>query len=283
MIETQFSTKIAIIRSDNGTEFINSSCGSFFAEKSILHQRSVVKTPQQNGVAERKHRHLLDTARALRIQAGFPKSFWGECVLSGSHIINQLPMANLLWKSIFEILYGQPPTYEDLRAIDCLYNAANIGETDKFEPKAHKSVLVRYSFGIKGYKLYDLTNKKIFHNRDIIFKEDIFPFKTKCIDVCNIYNDPVLPCILPDSNDINPLPSTSHVSFNEHIYSSPLLPNHTPHNDSATGSNHSNTVPSPLNQSPTSRNFDSLQHTNVVAPRRSCRTKQTPVWLQGWV
>ena len=75
MIETQFNTKILVIRSDNGTEFIQTTCLDFFASKGILHQKSIVKTPQQNGVVERRHRHLIDIVRALRFHAGLPKSF----------------------------------------------------------------------------------------------------------------------------------------------------------------------------------------------------------------
>ena len=86
MIETQFSTKAAMIRTDNGTEFIQSACLNLFGARGILHQKSIVKTPQQNGVVERKHRHLLDTARALRFQAGFPKHF-GESVYLLPHIL----------------------------------------------------------------------------------------------------------------------------------------------------------------------------------------------------
>ena len=95
MVETQFKAKICMIRTDNGTEFIQSVCLNLFGSKGVLHQRSIVKTPQQNGVVERKHRHLLDTAQALRFQASFPKHFWGECVLAATHIINKLPMAVL--------------------------------------------------------------------------------------------------------------------------------------------------------------------------------------------
>jgi len=95
MVETQFKAKICMIRTDNGTEFIQSVFLNLFGSKGVLHQRSIVKTPQQNGVVERKHRHLLDTAQALRFQASFPKHFWGECVLAATHIINKLPMAVL--------------------------------------------------------------------------------------------------------------------------------------------------------------------------------------------
>jgi len=135
----------------------------------------MVKTPQQNGVVERKHRHLLDTARAIRLFAGFPKSFWGECILAGTHIINKLPMENLHWKSPLKMLYGQTATFEDLRTVGFLCYAAKIGELDKFEPRARKCVFFGYTFGLKGYKLYDTDTKKVFHSRDVILYEQQFP------------------------------------------------------------------------------------------------------------
>ena len=98
----------------------------------------MVKTPQQNGVAERKHRHLLDIARAIRFQAGSPKNFWGECILSTTRLINLLPMENLHRKSPFEVLYGKQPQLHDLRTIGCLCYAHNVGERDKFAPKSYQ-------------------------------------------------------------------------------------------------------------------------------------------------
>jgi len=125
----------------------------FFSENGVLHQKSIVGTPQQNGVAERKHRHLLDTARAIRLHTGLPKYFWEECILSATHIINKLPIATLNWTSPFERLYGKSPTYEDLRVIGCLSFAANLKPTDKFESRAKRCILLGYTFGYKGYKL----------------------------------------------------------------------------------------------------------------------------------
>ena len=181
IVHTQFETKILMVRIDNGSKFIQTTCLDFFLSHGILHQKSIVKTPQQNGVVERKHRHLLDTARAIRFHAGLPKSFWSECVLSATHIINRLPMSNLSWKSPFELFYHQSPDYSTLRTIGCLSFAANVGEQDKFEARAHKCVLLGYSFGYKGYKLFDLHTKKIFHSRDVLFQESIFPFKNSTV------------------------------------------------------------------------------------------------------
>ncbi|GJZ77445.1 ribonuclease H-like domain-containing protein [Tanacetum coccineum] len=65
LIHNQFNIKIKTVRSDNGTEFVNKKMFDMFSELGILHQTSCSHTPQQNGIAERKHRHLLNVARSL--------------------------------------------------------------------------------------------------------------------------------------------------------------------------------------------------------------------------
>lgn len=74
MIENQFDTTLKIIRSDNGLEFINNEAASYFQSKGIIHQKSCPYTPQQNGVVERKHKYLLETARALMFHSHLPKN-----------------------------------------------------------------------------------------------------------------------------------------------------------------------------------------------------------------
>ena len=102
--QNQFQISIKTIRVDNGLKFI--SLYDFFLKKGIECQHICVYTPQQNGVVERKHRHVLNTARALLFQSNLPLEFWGECVLTATYIFNCLLSPLLKDKSPFELLYN---------------------------------------------------------------------------------------------------------------------------------------------------------------------------------
>ena len=71
---------VKILRSDNGKEYVSNSFQNYMSYNGILHQTSCVDTPSQNRVAERKNRHLLETARALMFQMKVPKQFWADAV-----------------------------------------------------------------------------------------------------------------------------------------------------------------------------------------------------------
>ncbi|XP_071740094.1 uncharacterized protein [Rutidosis leptorrhynchoides] len=156
---------------DGAHYFLTIIMGSFI-------KKSMVYTPQQNGRVERKHRHLLDTARALKLHANLPSKFWGDCILSATYLINKMPMKVLNWKTPFEMLHKRGPGYDHLRTIGCLCYA-NVPKPyqDKFEARGIRSVLIDYPPSQKGHKLYALDTKEVFCSRDVIFKEDIFPFK----------------------------------------------------------------------------------------------------------
>ena len=298
MINNQFKAKIVMVRSDNDTEFLNSSCLDFFSENSIIHQKSIPGTPQQNGVAERKHRHLLDSARAIRLHAGLPKHFWGECILAATHIINKLPMANLNWTTPFERLHGKPPTYDDLRVIGCLSFAANLKPTDKFDTRAKRCILVGYSLGHKGYKLYDLNTKKTFHSRDVLFHETVFPFKGDPTHIGNTNQTPDLlspysffPSHITSSylDYTPPASDTIHSSFPEH---EPIGSSSSPSSQSPNKHDVSQNlnVPDSLNSSTFSPTHNDHLHASDIAVhspsaynslvlRRSSRSRCPPAWL----
>ena len=149
----------------------------FYSEKGMLLETTCPHTPQQNGVVERKHRHLLETARALRFGAKLPKQVWGECVLTAAYVINRLPSKVLKNKTPFELIWGVKPNYDFLRVFGCLVYFKNTNTRgDKFEEKGKPGVFLGYPTGTKGYKILDLETRKLTVSRDVLFYEEIFPF-----------------------------------------------------------------------------------------------------------
>ena len=160
MVHTQFNTTIKSIKTDNTLEF---NMIDFYNSKGIIHQLSCVYTTQQNSVMERKHQHILATARALQIQSSLPLVFWGDCVLTVVYLINRLPTPFLQNKSPYEVLFNKVPSYTHLRTFGCLCLATNVNpHKHKFSPRARKSVFLGYPFSIKGYKLFDLQSLSFF-------------------------------------------------------------------------------------------------------------------------
>lgn len=178
MVECQFCQKVRRVRSDNGTEFL--PLRSYFDSTGIIFETSCVATPQQNGRVERKHRHLLNVARSLLFTSTLPKSFWGESIYTAAFLINRTPTPLLQGKSPHELLYGQPPLYNELRVFGSLCFAAQTPKTkDKFASRSRRCVFIGYPQGKKGWLLYDLETKSQFASRDVVFYEDIFPFSNE--------------------------------------------------------------------------------------------------------
>jgi len=219
-VHTQFNTKVQKLCSDNGAEFL--SLKNFFLEEGVLFQHSCVYIPQQNGVVEREHRHILETARALYFQSHLPITFWGECILTAIHIINRLPTLLLHKKTPFEILYHKLPDYSRIRVFGCVAFATIVNPSSKFSPRATKCIFLGYPMGQKAYKLYDIATQKIFTNRDVVFLEDTFYHPPQVYPPA--HNPPGLPIPLPIVSDsYSHLPSSSVIidPFDPPISSSP--------------------------------------------------------------
>ncbi|KAJ4812357.1 Retroelement pol polyprotein-like [Rhynchospora pubera] len=177
MVRTQFCRTVKCVRSDNGAEFKSGLMSKFYVENGILHQTSCVRTPQQNGRVERKHRHILNVARALRFQSNLPLEFWGECILTAAFLINRTPTPLLQNRTPYEMLFGKPPSYASIRTFGCMCYTHKSRISDKFDSRSRRCVFVGYPFGKKGWQVYDLETKEFIVTRDVVFCEDEFPFK----------------------------------------------------------------------------------------------------------
>jgi transposase InsO family protein len=178
MIENQFQTKIGILRSDNGTEYFNKYLSTFLVTKGIIHQSTCRDTPQQNGVAERKNRHLLEVTRAIMFSMNVPKYLWGNALLTACYLINRMPSRVLKYETPVEVLQNYFPMSRiiadlPLKVFGCLcYVYIPNNFRSKLDPKAEKCVFLGYASNKKGYKCFNPVTKNFFESMDVHFVEN---------------------------------------------------------------------------------------------------------------
>jgi len=174
-VQTQFNSPIQVFRTDNGTGYFNTVLGNFFfMENGIVHQSTCVNSPQQNGIAERKNRHILEVARALLFATKVPKYLWGEAVLTAAHLITRMPSRVLNLKTPLEtflkfFLIGSISADLPLKIFRCTTFVHEHKQIGKLEPRAIKCVFVGYSPSQKGYKYFDPNSKWLLVTMDDTF------------------------------------------------------------------------------------------------------------------
>lgn len=142
----------------------------------MIHQTSAPYTPQQNGLAERKNRTLVDMVNAMLLSAKLPFNLWGEALLTACHIHNRIPSRKTK-VSPYELWKGRKPNLNYLRVWGCLafYRVPDPKRT-KLGFRALKSVFVGYAENSKAYRLLDLDSNIIVESRDVQFLENKFHF-----------------------------------------------------------------------------------------------------------
>ena len=114
LLETQTGNRVRAIRTDNGSEYVNTELTQYLKSKGIIHQTTVPYNPEQNGAAERLNRTLMERARAMINDAGLPKELWAEAVNTANYIRCRSPTAKKL-RTPWELFYGQKPDVSHMR------------------------------------------------------------------------------------------------------------------------------------------------------------------------
>ena len=175
LAEKSSGHKLKTLRTDNGGEFMSSEFQNFIKIEGARHELTVPKTPQQNKVAERLNRTLVESARTMLIQAKLPQKFWVEALNTTVYLHNRSPTSAVDSATPSEAWTGVKPDVKHLRSFGCTaYAHIPKDERKKFGSNARKCVFLGYETETKGYRLYDCERQRVIFSRDVKFNESEF-------------------------------------------------------------------------------------------------------------
>ncbi|GJY95339.1 ribonuclease H-like domain-containing protein [Tanacetum coccineum] len=145
-------------RCDNGTKFKNKEMNQFCERKGIKREFSIARTPQQNGVDERKNRTLIDAAKTMLANSKLPTTFWAEAVNTACYVQNRVLVTKPHNKTPYELCLGRKPALGFMRPFGCPVIILNtIDHLGKFDGKADEGFFVGYSINRSGSNwLFDI-------------------------------------------------------------------------------------------------------------------------------
>jgi hypothetical protein len=178
MFERQYNIKINKIHSDNGTEYVNNRMKSYFQTNGMIHWTTTPYTAQQNGVAERYNRTIVEMAKAMLYHANLPNVWWAEAVKTAVYTNNRLATSTLENMTPYEAFHGTKPDTSNMRVFGCVaFRLVPKELRRKLDRSAIRCILMEYegsdfNHEFKGYRLWDPVDKKIHYSREVVFRED---------------------------------------------------------------------------------------------------------------
>ncbi|GJX58524.1 putative ribonuclease H-like domain-containing protein [Tanacetum coccineum] len=172
-IENQLNHKVKVIRSDNGTKFKNREMDEFCGQKGIKREYNVTRTPQPNGVAERKNRTLIEATKTMLTDSLLPIVFWAEAVNTACYVLNKVLVTKPHNKTPYELIIGRAPSISFMRPFRCPVTILNtLDPLGKFDGKAEEGFLVGYSVNSKAFRVFNSETKKVEENLHVNFLEN---------------------------------------------------------------------------------------------------------------
>lgn len=170
-----FDRKIVAMQTDWGGGY--QKLNSFFQRIGISHDVSCPHAHQQNGSAERKHRHVIEVGLSILAHASMPLQFWDEAFITATYLINRLPSKVINNQTPFERLFHQNPDYSMLRVFGCTcWPNLRPYNTRKLAFRSKQCVFLGYSNLHKGFKCLDVNEGRVYISHGVVFDETIFPF-----------------------------------------------------------------------------------------------------------
>ncbi|KAJ1696040.1 hypothetical protein LUZ63_012738 [Rhynchospora breviuscula] len=172
-VENEKGLKISKIRSDHEREFENAKFDELCIEKGYKQEFSAPRTPQQNGVVERKNRTLQELARSMLHEFAVPKFLWAEAVNTACHVVNRACIRSKLKKTPFELWVGRTPKISYFRVFGSkCFVLDESPKVTKFDAKSLTGIFVGYSNTSKAYRVYLPTSRVVIESINVKFNEN---------------------------------------------------------------------------------------------------------------
>ena len=255
MVERETGRALKTLRFDNGGEYTSSEFQLYLKKEGITHEFTVLRSPEQNGVAERLNRTLLEAVRSMLVGAQLSQGFWAEALTTAVYLRNRSLTKSVNGSKPYEAWSGRKPAVIHLKVFGCVtYAHIPKEERRKLDVKAKRCVLLGYGITVKGYRLYCPQDKKNFYSRDVIFDESRVGLEKEQMD-----NEAEEPCKLVEIDVTNDECQVSQQDAQETV-------------------NHDDVPPdNQVTQDESSENETSLRHSN----RERRKPKYYGVWINS--
>eukprot|EP00253_Pinus_taeda_P023450 PITA_23450 len=174
LVENKAGKRLKCFRSDNGGEYCRKEFDRYCLENGIRREKTVPRTPQENGVSERMNRTIMERARCMRLHAGLPLQFRADAIDTAVYLINRGPSSSLDGGILEDAWTGKKVNYSFLKTFGCeAFVHINKENRTELEAKSKKCTFIGYGVNDFGYRLYDYEFHKIIRSRDVIFNEKV--------------------------------------------------------------------------------------------------------------
>ncbi|KAJ9542267.1 hypothetical protein OSB04_028773 [Centaurea solstitialis] len=181
--------QVKVIRSDNGTEFKNSTIEEYLNSVGITHNFLAPRTPQQNGVLERKNRTIVEAARTMLNASGLSLTFWAEAVSTACYTQNRSLVVKRFEKTPYHLLYNKCPNIKFFHVFGCKCFVLNDREpVGKFDPKGDSAIFIGYAWDTVAYRVYIPRTKLVVVSTNVRF-DDSFQKQVEASSKATISED----------------------------------------------------------------------------------------------